>query len=248
MKTLENKVALVTGASSGIGRESAIALADAGASVVIGNRRVAEGEDTAAHIRERGGRAVFIKTDVTSQSDVDAIVQKAIDEFGRLDIAFNNAGVEGALGPIVEETEENFDFVFDINVKGLWRCLRAEAQVMAAAGGGVILNNSSVAGRGGYAGFSTYVASKHAVEGLSKSIAVEMADAGVRVNCIAPGPIQTDMIDRVTGGDPEMLYDMVPMRRFGTAEDVAALVVFLASDAAGYITGESYAVDGGASA
>ncbi len=248
MKSLENKVALVTGASSGIGRESAIALARAGASVVIGNRRVAEGEETAAHIRDCGGKAVFIKTDVTKQSNVDAIVQKALDEFGGLDIAFNNAGVEGNLGPLVEETEDNFNFVFDINVKGLWRCMRAEAQAMAASGGGVILNNSSVAGRGGYAGLSTYVASKHAVEGLSKSVAVEMAEVGVRVNCIAPGPIQTDMIDRITAGEPEPFYDMIPMKRFGTSEDIAALVVFLASDAAGYITGESYAVDGGMSA
>jgi len=248
MKTLTNKVALVTGASSGIGRATALALGKAGASVVIGNRREAEGEETARLIRDAGGEVVFIKTDVTRQSDVDAIIKRAVDEFGGLDIAFNNAGVEGNLGPIVEETDENFDFVFGVNVKGLWRCVRAEAQVMAASGGGVIINNSSVAGRGGYAGLSTYVASKHAVEGLSKSVAVEMAEAGVRVNCVAPGPIQTDMADRITGGEPEPFYEMIPMRRFGAPEDVAAMVLFLASDAAGYITGESYAVDGGMSA
>lgn len=248
MKALENKVALVTGASSGIGRESAITLAAAGAAVVIGNRRAVEGERTASLIREAGGRAVFVQADVTRQGDVDALVGTALSEFGRLDIAFNNAGVEGTLGPIVEETEENFDFVFDINVKGLWRCVRAEACAMAEAGGGVIINNSSVAGRGGYAGLSTYAASKHAVEGLSKSVAVEMAESGVRVNCVAPGPIQTDMIDRLVGDDPEPIQAMIPMKRFGTSQDVADLVVFLASDSAGYITGVSYAVDGGTSA
>ncbi len=248
MSTLDGKVAVVTGASSGIGRETAVALAKAGAKVVLGNRRAAEGEETVRMIEEAGGTAVFVKTDVTNQSDVDALIQKAVGEFGGLDIAFNNAGVEGTLGPMVEETEENFDFVFGINVKGLWRSMQAEAKAMAESGGGVIINNSSIAGRAGYAGLSTYVASKHAVEGLSKSVAVEMAEAGVRVNCVAPGPIQTDMIDRIAGDQADEFRQMVPMKRFGTSEEIAGLVVFLASDSSSYITGESYAVDGGMTA
>lgn len=245
MSVLKNKVALVTGASSGIGRDAALALAKAGAVVVLGNRRESEGEETARLIRESGGEAVFLRTDVTRQADVDALVGRAVDRFGRLDIAVNNAGVEGAMAPIAEETDENFDFVFGINVKGLWRSMRAEIRSMLATGGGSVINMSSVVGRKGFPGFSTYVASKHAVEGLTKAVALEVAERGIRVNSVAPGPIATAMVDRITGGDHASFAEMVPMKRVGRTEEISGLVVFLASDAAGYTTGQSYAVDGG---
>lgn len=248
MRALENKVAVVTGASGGIGRVSALALAEAGAAVVIGNRRTDEGEATAALIRERGGRATFVKTDVSVAGEVDALVARAVEEFGGLDIAFNNAGVEGALGPMLEQTDENFDFVFGVNVKGVLRSMRAQAAAMRARGGGVILNNSSVAGRKGFPGMSVYAASKHAVEGLTKTAALELAAENIRVNAVSPGPIRTDMMNRVTGGDESGFEAMVPMGRVGESEEIASLVVFLAGDGASYITGQSYAVDGGVAA
>jgi len=248
MSTLEGKVALVTGASSGIGRESALALARAGAAVVIGNRREDAGAETARLITEAGGRAVFQRTDVASQADIDALVQRAQDEFGALDVAFNNAGVEGAPGPLLEDTEENYDHIFNINVKGVWRSMRAEARVMAERGGGVIINNSSGAARKGFPGLVTYSASKGAVDTITRAAAVELGPVNVRVNAVAPGPIETDMMHRVTGGDTSVFDSLIPLGRVGVTEEIAGLVVFLASDAAAYITGQSYAVDGGITA
>ena len=246
MYTLENKVALVTGASSGIGRETAIALAEAGASVVIGNRRVAEGQETADRINAAGGKAVFLQTDVSKEGQNEALVDLAVREFGGLDIAFNNAGVEGEFGRrIVDQTDANYDTVFDINVKGTFLAMRAQAQAMLARGGGSIINNTSGAGVRGFRGASVYSASKHAVEGLSKSAALDLAESGVRVNTVAPGPVETDMMHRATGGDFTLFESIVPMKRVGTPREVASVVVFLASDSASYITGQTYGVDGG---
>jgi len=245
MRTLENKVALVSGASSGIGRETALALAEAGAAIVIGNRRVAEGQETVEEIKNAGGRAVFLQTDVSKEGQNEALVDLAVREFGGLDIAFNNAGFEGELAPLVEQTDANYDRVFDINVKGMLRAMRAQARVMLERGGGSIINNSSVAGLKGFAGMSVYAASKFAVEGLTKTAALELAESGVRVNTVAPGPIETDMMQRATGGDASVFEEIVPMKRVGVPREIASLVVFLAGDGASYITGQSYSVDGG---
>jgi NAD(P)-dependent dehydrogenase (short-subunit alcohol dehydrogenase family) len=243
---LNGKVALITGASSGIGEATAIALAEAGAAVVLGARREDKLADLADRINRNGGRAVYRKTDVTDAQDTQALVDLAVSEFGGLDIAFNNAGIEGSgLHPIVEDSEENFDQIHNINVKGVWNSLRAQIPALIERGGGSIINNSSVAGRKGFGGFSAYVASKFAVEGLSRSAAAELAESRVRVNTVAPGPIDTQMLDRITGGDHAMFADATPMKRAGEVDEIAQTVVFLASDASSYITGQSLAIDGG---
>lgn len=245
-QSLTNKVALITGASSGIGEATAIAFANAGAAVVLGARREDRLAELAKRITDAGGKAVYRKTDVTDSTQVQALVDLAISEFGGLDIAFNNAGTEGSgLFPVVDDSETNIDQIFDINVKGVWHALRAEIPALQARGSGSIINNSSVVGHKGFGGFSAYAASKFAVEGLSRSVAAELAESNIRINTIAPGPIATDMADRLTGGDTAGLAQMVPMKRMGTVQEIAHTAVFLASDGAGFITGQSIAVDGG---
>lgn len=244
--SLRNKVALVTGGTSGIGRAAAITLAKAGAAVVIGARREAEGAALVKEIEASDGRAVFLKTDVTDKAQVAALVAKAVDEFGGLDIAFNNAGIEGdGLRPLSEETEDNLRQVMEINFFGVWNSMKAELPAMTARGGGVIINTTSVAGLKGFGMLSSYVSSKFAVEGLSRSIAQEVAGSGIRINTIAPGPIDTPLLDRTTGDDHAMFTQHVPMQRAGTADEVAGLVRFLASDEAAYVTGHALRVDGG---
>ena len=245
-QALNNKVAIITGASSGIGEAAALALADAGAAVVLGARREDKLKALADRINSNGGRAVYRKTDVTSSSDVQALVDLATSEFGGLDIAFNNAGIEGSgLNPITDDSEDNFDQIFDINVKGVWNALRAEIPALSARGGGTIINNTSVVGHKGFAGFSAYAASKFAVEGLSRSVAAELAESNIRVNTVAPGPIATSMVDRITGGETDGFAQIVPMKRLGTPEEIAQTVLFLASDASSFITGQAIGVDGG---
>ena len=244
MTKLNGKVAVVTGGTSGIGKATALAFGREGAKVAIGARREAEGEAVVREIREAGGDAVFVKTDVTDAAQVDALVKTAVDKWGQLDIAFNNAGIEGQhLAPIVEDNTDNLRAILDVNVVGVWNAMRAQLPHMTD--GGSIINTSSVAGRRGIGAFSAYAASKFAVEGLSRSVAQEVAGAKVRVNTIAPGPIETEMLERATGGDPSGFIGMVPMGRTGQVDEVANSVVFLASDDSGYITGQSIAVDGG---
>jgi NAD(P)-dependent dehydrogenase (short-subunit alcohol dehydrogenase family) len=243
---LQDKVAVITGGSSGIGKSTALAFAREGAKVVLGARRTDEGEGVARLIRDEGGEAIFVKTDVTDPAQVEALVQTAVDTYGGLDIAFNNAGTEGdQLAPVVEDTAENFKRILDVNVLGVWHAMRAQIPHLIKRGGGSIINNSSVAGRRGFGGFSAYAASKFAVEGLSRSAAQELAAAKVRVNTVAPGPIKTALLDRATGGDHDAFVNFVPMGRAGSADEVAATVTFLASDAASYITSQSLAIDGG---
>jgi len=248
--SLENKVALVTGGTSGIGKAAALALARAGATVVVSGRREEEGRAVELAIKKAGGNAIFVRADVSREADVQALVDKTVATFGRLDIAFNNAGIEGQMGLTTDvQTVENFDSIFNINVKGVLLSMKHEAVAMLRNGGGSIINTSSIAGQVGFAGGGVYVASKHAVNGMSKSAALEFARKGIRVNTVSPGTIQTDMITRMVGeGESETRKwweNQHPVGRFGTVDEVAAAVVWLASPASSFVTGTDIAVDGG---
>ena len=248
MATLENKVALVTGATSGIGKAAALALGIAGAKVVFSGRRDQEGEATAALIRDAGAECLFVRSDVSSEEDVKALIQKTIEAYGRLDCAFNNAGIDPPSKPLHEQSIEDFDKLMAINVRGLFLCMKYEIQQMLSQGSGAIVNNSSIGGLIGFPGVSPYIASKHAVMGLTRSAALDYAKQGIRINAVNPGFIATDMIDRLVdqvGGTANDLASTVPMGRMGQAEEIAQAIVFLCSDAASYITGQPLIVDGG---
>ena len=243
--TLTGKVALITGGGSGIGRATAEAFGKAGAKVVIGNRNAAQGEEVVAAIRKAGGEAIFQKTDVTKAAEVQALVETAVQRFGRLDIAFNNAGFEGKQLPLVEQTEEDVDYVLDVNVKGIFRSMKYEIAQMLKTGSGAIVNCGSVFSLGGFPNWSVYVASKHAIAGMTKAAALEYATKGIRINAVAPGPIETEMLRRETGGHPHVYAQVVPMKRIGQPHEVAAAVLWLCSDEASYVTGHTLPVDGG---
>lgn len=244
---LSNKVALVTGGTSGIGKTTALAFAREGARVVLAGRREKEGAEVVAEIQAGGGAAAFFRADVSRDAEVKAMVDFVLTTCGRLDIAFNNAGVEWA-GPLDQATEEEYRRVFDINVWGVLNCMRHEIAAMQKTDGGSIVNTSSIAGHIGMAQVSIYTASKHAVEGLTKSVALEVAKQNIRVNAVAPAAIETPMLDRFAGTEGEMreyLKSLHPIGRTGTSEEIADAVVFLSSDRAGFITGESLKLDGG---
>src|SRR3989442_10017455 len=246
-RTFEGKVALVTGGTSGIGKTTAIAFARAGAKVVLSGRREKEGAQVVAEIKKLGGDAAFVRGDVAKDADVKKMVDFAVDKYGRLDVAFNNAGVEWK-GPLDQATEAEYRRVFDINVWGILNSMRHEIPLMLKTGGGAIVNNSSVAGHIGLPGASIYMASKHAVEGLTKSIALEFAKQNIRVNAVAPGVIATDMLDRFAGKEGEMrdsLSSITPAGRIGASEHIAAAVLYLSSDDARFTIGTSLVVDGG---
>ncbi|WP_009629880.1 SDR family oxidoreductase [Synechocystis sp. PCC 7509] len=245
MKILENKVALVTGGTSGIGKATALAFGKAGAKVVFSGRREKEGEDTANLIRQSGAECLFVRSDVSSEAEVKALIQKTVEYYGRLDCAFNNAGIDPPTKPLHEQSVEDFDKLIAINVRGLFLCMKHEIQQMLTQGAGVIVNNSSMGGLIAFPGVSPYIASKHAVMGLTRSAALDYAKQGIRINAVNPGLIATDMIDRLSKGNPEQMAPIVPMGRLGQAEEIAATVVFLCSDAASYITGQPIVIDGG---
>lgn len=240
-------VILITGALTGIGRATSIAFAREGARLVVSGRREAEGQSLAKELRELGAEAEFVKADVRKEEDVRNLVDKTITRFGRLDVAVNNAGTEGQPGPLTEQSAETYASTFDTNVLGVVLSLKHELRAMYAQKHGSIINVSSVAGQRGFPGASVYVASKHAVEGLTKSAALEAAPAGIRINAVAPGPIETPMLNRFVGSEANktQFLQHIPLRRAGEASEVAETILFLASDKAPYVTGQSFAVDGG---
>jgi NAD(P)-dependent dehydrogenase (short-subunit alcohol dehydrogenase family) len=247
---MSNPVVLITGGLTGIGRAAAVAFAKKGANVVVAGRRDEAGKALAEELRGFGSEAEFINADVRKEDDVRALVDRTIERFGRLDVAVNNAGTEGRPGPITDQTAESYAATFDTNVLGTLLSVKHELRVMQAQGSGSIINISSTYGHEGGAGASVYVASKHAVEGMTKSAALEAASSGVRVNAVAPGPIETGMLDRFTGTSERKaaLLKTVPLGRVGDPADIARAAVFLASEDASFITGQVLTVDGGKTA
>ncbi len=247
MKPLENKVALVTGGTSGIGRTTAIALADAGAKVVVVGRREEEGSETVNLIHQVGSEGFFVKADVSQEADIKATIAAVVNKFGRLDIAFNNAGMLGENALLAEQTEQTYDRVFGVNVKGVFLCMKHEiSQMLAQGNGGAIVNTSSINGFRPLApGLSIYDASKTAVVMLTKAAALEYASQKIRINAIAPGPIETEMLSQATGGNTKAFENFVPAGRLGKPDDIANAVIWLCSDATDFVNGHTLAVDGG---
>lgn len=247
--SMVSKVALVTGGGAGMGRAICLQFAREGAKVVVAERNAVDGEQTAKMIRDTGGDACFVHTDISRSADVDIMLRTCLDTYGTLDYAVNNAGVEGTLMPLAEGTEENWDTVVGTNLKGTWMCLRAELQQMIKGDGGAIVNLSSVAGLGGFPGLAPYSAAKHGVLGLTKTAAMEYAANNIRVNAICPGLIDTDMGNRFTGGPKsdleQFILSLKPMKRRGSPAEVAEAAIWLCSDAASFVTGHAMVVDGG---
>ena len=246
---MNKPVILITGGLTGIGRATALAFAKKGAKLVVAGRRDEAGKALVKELRALGSEAEFIKADVRKDDDVRALVDQTVARFGRLDVAVNNAGTEGQVGPITDQTAESYAATFDTNVLGVILSMKHEVRVMRAQGSGNIINISSTYGHEGAAGASVYVGSKHAVEGITKSVALEIANSGIRVNGVAPGPTDTGMLTRFTG-TPEnkaALVTTVPMGRLGLSAELANAIVFIASDEASFITGHVLNVDGGKS-
>jgi NAD(P)-dependent dehydrogenase (short-subunit alcohol dehydrogenase family) len=244
---MNTKVVLITGALTGIGRATALAFAKEGARLIVSGRRDEAGAKLAGELRESGAEAEYIRADVRLEQDVHNLVDKTIKRFGRLDVAVNNAGTEGKPGPLVDQTVESYTTTFDANVLGTLLGLKHELKVMIPQRSGSIINISSTLGQKAAPGASIYAATKHAVEGLTKTAALEAASANVRVNAVAPGPIETGMLDRFTGSAERKaaLIASVPLKRMGRPEEVAQTILFLASDNAPFITGQIFGIDGG---
>ena len=243
------KVVVVTGAGAGIGRATALAFAAEGLKVVVADLDVSGGEGTVELIRAAGGTAVFVPCNVTLEADVKQLMAQTISTYGRLDYAFNNAGIEIEHGRLADGTQDEFDAIMGVNVKGVWLCMKYQLPLLLAQGGGAIVNTASVAGLGAAPKMSIYSASKHAVIGLTKSAAIEYAKKGIRVNAVCPAVIDTDMFRRAYVADPkkaEYAAAIHPVGRIGKVEEVASAVLYLCSDDAAFTTGHALAVDGGA--
>lgn len=241
----QDKVVIVTGGASGMGRDVSLTLAAHGARVVIGNRTAEAGEALLRDIHAAGGQAVFRTTDVSRAQDCEALVALALEAYGRLDAAFNNAGLQRAFNPIHVTPDADLSEVIDINLKGVLYMMKYETAAMLKTGGGAIVNNASIFGLKGMADTACYIASKHGIVGATKAAALDYASAGIRVNAVCPGPIKTPSYDRVTGGDDHMYDDGVPMHRIGQPREVTDAVLWLLSDQASYVTGSMLSVDGG---
>ena len=248
---LENKNAIIYGAGGNIGRGVALTFAREGAKVVVADIVVAGGEETVQMIKAAGGEAIFFKADMGKAADIEAMVKKTVDTYGRLDCAHNNAGIEGTTRKTIDYTEEEWDRVIDINLKGVWLCMKYQIPQMLKQGGGAIVNTASDAGLLGVPQMPAYVASKHGVVGLTKTAALEYAKQGIRVNAVCPGVIKTPMVDRITGlrpGRAERMTAAEPVGRMGKPEEIGEAVVWLCSDSASFVTGLPMPVDGGVAA
>ncbi len=255
MKRFEKQVVLITGGATGIGLATAKRFAEEGAKVVIASRNESVGQQAVAAIEQSGGVAVFIKTDVCKEAQVEALIKKTVDRFGKIDAAFNNSGTEGTMSPLADDDEQNYQHIFDVNVKGLWLCMKHQLRHMQKNGAGAIVNNASVAGLVGFPGLGLYTASKHAVLGLTKSAALENSTLGIRVNAVSPALIETDMAERILATHSEAREQTIaafksihPIGRFGKPEEIAAAVTWLCSDDASFVLGQSLTVDGGMTA
>lgn len=245
---MNHPVVLITGALTGIGRATAVAFAKEGARLVVSGRREEAGQTLAGELRALGAEAEFLRADVRFETEVRSLIEQTIARFGRIDMAINNAGIEGQIAPIVDQSIDNYETTFATNVLGTLLSIKYEMSAMLPQGAGSIVNLSSIAGQVGMAGASVYVASKHAVEGLTKTAALEGAAFGVRVNAVAPGPVATEMFERFVSSNGEAkarLLSTIPAKRAASTEEIAQTIMFLASDKANYLTGQCLAVDGG---
>lgn len=252
MNRFENKVVLITGGATGIGLATAQRFAEEGATVVIASRNESVGKQAVETITNSGGKATFIQTDVTQETQVEALLQKTLETYGKIDAAFNNSGTEGIPAPLADDDEGNYQHIFDVNVKGLWLCMKHQLKHMQKNGGGSIVNNASIAGLIGFPGLGLYVASKHAVLGLTKSAALENGALGIRINAVSPALIETDMAERFLAAEPDKREENIaymeslhPIGRFGKPEEIASAVTWLCSDDASFVLGQSLTVDGG---